>query len=216
MDRSVTATISADRFLACALLAGALAAGCGDLKTASGGGAGTSSGGDGADGGGNLPRETVPGGTGPGATGALPSGYCCTDDSQCRDRKCMASASGARMCMDACRSQSTCVRRDVTFTCDAGDIGDDGLCQPPLGFQCIPQSRFQRGTRQVGECCQATGDGNAGEECDGNKCIAINKDGQNSPFVCTHRCELTKDCPSGTVCGPLKTCDPANLPYTCK
>ncbi|MBS2018437.1 MAG: hypothetical protein JST00_36565 [Deltaproteobacteria bacterium] len=192
------------------------ATGCGDFKTASsgtppadGGSSGTTSGGS------NLPQD-FPGASGPGDHGSLPSGYCCTEDADCRDRHCVVTASGSRMCLDSCRSQGKCIRREHTFTCDAGDIGDVGLCQPPLGFQCVPADRFLRGNRQVGECCQATGNGNAGEECEGNKCIAVNKEGQDNPFVCTHACTTTRDCPSGTVCGPLGNCDPANLPYTCK
>lgn len=192
------------------------ASACGDLKTASSGGPVAGDGGTTSSSSGGSQKQDFPGTSGPGDHGSLPSGYCCTGDSDCRDRHCVATASGSKMCLDTCRSQSKCTRREHTFTCDAGDIGDDGLCQPPLGFQCIPADRFQRGTRQVGECCEATFDGNAGEECEGNKCIAVNKQGQDNPFVCAHACETTRDCPSGTICGPLGNCDPANLPYTCK
>lgn len=121
------------------------------------------------------------------------------------------------MCQDSCRSQSTCERRDLTFKCSAANIGDDGWCEPETAsFACILQARFERGTRQAGDCCAATGDGNAGEECDGNKCVAINEQGQDNPFVCSQWCQITKDCPSGTLCSPFNSCVPANRPYTCK
>jgi hypothetical protein len=171
--------------------------GCGDLKNAGPGGGGTS--------------------VGPGDKGGLPSGYCCTADAECRDRHCVAVGSGGRMCLDACIEQNTCVRRDLTFTCSGMKPGPSGFCQPPdAAFKCLPQTQYQRGVRQVGECCAHTGDGNAGEECDGNKCVAVDEgDNQNNPFVCSQWCELTKDCPSGTIC-ELHACYPANRPYTCK
>jgi hypothetical protein len=120
------------------------------------------------------------------------------------------------MCLDACRGASTCTRRDLTFTCD-GSPAASGYCKPTdAAFKCVPQNQYQRGTREVGECCAATGDGHAGEECDGNKCVAINESGQDNPFVCSHWCEVTKDCPSGTICSPFNSCVPANRPYMCR
>lgn len=190
----------------------ASAVACGDLKTANPDG--TTSG-EGADGGVSQ-QQTTPATSGPGDHGALPSGYCCTKDSECRNRHCVE-VGGSKMCLDDCREQGTCVRRDLTtFTCDSENLGDDGLCQPPVGFQCIPAAKFKRGTREVGECCAWTGDGNAGEECDGNRCVSISTGGVDNPFVCSHWCETTKDCPSSTVCSPFNSCVPANMPYTCK
>jgi hypothetical protein len=147
---------------------------------------------------------------GPGEHGALPSGYCCTDDTQCRNRNC-AVVGGARMCLDRCRHDSTCERYEVTFTCDSDNAFTDGFCAPPAGFECIPAARFERGTRAVGECCAATGDGRSGEECDGNLCVALG----DGPFVCSRFCERGPDCPSGSVCSPFHTCVPGNTPYTC-
>lgn len=195
-------------------------AGCGDLKsagpdgpndTAADGGTGTT-----PTTGGDHPKEGLPGNLGPGPFGALPTGYCCSDDSECRNRHCVAVA-GTKMCLDVCSVDSTCTRRDLAFKCDSPSQFEDGLCQPPTPtFTCIPQARFERGSRKVGECCAATGDGNSGEECDGNSCIAKGINGDIGPFVCSHWCELTKDCPSGTVCSPFKSCEPANFPYVCK
>lgn len=176
---------------------------CGDLKNA-----GPSSGGTGDAGG--------SGAFGPGDKGSLPSGYCCTADTECRDRRCVAVGSGGRMCLDTCVGEAKCKRRDLSFTC-SGKTPGGGFCQPPdAAFRCLPQTQYERGARQVGECCAATGDGNAGEECEGNQCIAIDEGDQNNPFVCSHWCDLTKECPSGTVCSQSHDCVPANRPYTCR
>jgi hypothetical protein len=189
---------------------------CGDLKTASPG--------DGADGGGDSGEGKVTGGgssplspsAGPGAHGSLPSGYCCTQDAECRDRHCTA-VNGMKMCLDTCFSQSKCERRgrEGLFQCD-GSIAGEGLCQPKSPtLTCLAQDQFIRGTRAVGACCEATGDGNAGDECEGNQCVAVDEEGQSNPFVCSQWCESTKDCPSPTICSPFNTCVPGNRPYTC-
>jgi hypothetical protein len=193
----------------------AAAAACGDLKSATPDG--TSGSGSPDAGTAEHTNQQLPANTGPGDHGSLPSGYCCNADSECRDRHCQAVAGGARMCMDACREQGTCERRDLKFKCNAPTTHDDGWCEPETAsFTCLPQATFQRGLRQVGECCAWTGDGNSGEECEGNKCIAKGINGEDGPFVCSQHCETTKECPSGSICGPWGTCDPANFPYTCK
>lgn len=190
---------------------GLFAAGCGDLKSYPG----TASDVD----------PSTPGLTtaasdraGPGAHGSLPSGYCCTADSDCRDRHCAEPVpGGGRMCLDACHQRSKCERPDLSFTCVQPAPGEAGWCEPAgAAVACIPQAKFQRGTRQVGECCADTNDGTSGEECEGNKCLSSGVNDVDGPYVCSQRCETTKDCPSGTVCGPWNTCDPGNFPYTCK
>jgi hypothetical protein len=123
------------------------------------------------------------------------------------------------MCLDTCfGTSSICTRRDIAFVCDSKNLGDEGRCQPPTpSTACIPQARFQRGTRQVGECCADGPNGNSGEECDGYRCISVGMNGNDGPFVCSQWCDLTKDCPSGTVCSiETHACEPANFPYTCK
>lgn len=219
---------------ATALAFGVLAA-CGELKTATpvdgdaDGGPSASSSGDGGGNGssgssgtsGELPddqakKDPAPG-FGPGPYGALPSGYCCDHDSECRSRRC-EDLGGGKMCRDSCRSNSTCQRPpELVWTCDNGGTpGADGFCKPDGAFTCIPAAEFELGTRIAGECCTATGDGFAGLECVGGSCVAIG----DSPFICNHRCEQPKDCPSGFVCQPItndrKECIPANRPYTCK
>jgi hypothetical protein len=103
------------------------------------------------------------------------------------------------------------------WTCDNGGTpGDDGFCKPTGAFTCIPAAEFELGDKIPGDCCTATGDGYAGLECVGGRCIAIG----DSPFVCSHICIQPKDCPSGFVCQQItetrKECIPANRPYTCK
>ena len=155
-------------------------------------------------------------GFGPGNFGSLPSGYCCTADTECRSRHC-EDLGGGKMCLDECRSNSTCTRPpDFTFTCDNGGVaGDEGFCKPTGSFTCIPASTFETGTKLTGACCTATGDGHAGNECAGGRCIAIG----DGPFVCTNQCVLPKDCAAGYVCQAItetrKECIPANTPYTC-
>ena len=225
-------------FTSVALSAGVIAAiaACGDLKTAPrGSDAGTSTDpanptepGPGSSGGtsgnagssgtsaGDQRKTEPPAGFGPGLHGALPSGYCCNDDSECRSRHC-EDGGGGKTCLDICYSSSSCARPpDFMWTCDNGGTpGDEGLCKPSGAFTCIPAAQFETGTKVPGECCTATGDGYAGLECEGGRCIAIG----DSPFVCTHACVQPKDCPKGFVCQQItdtrKECIPANRPYTC-
>jgi hypothetical protein len=202
---------------AAAALAVVLASACADLKTAgdeaaddAGDGTSADAAGDGSS---PAPGELPPG-TGPGPHGALPSGYCCTDDRECRYRRCVDTGGGVKMCLDECFQDGFCERPDVTFTCDQPEAGQRGLCQPPPGFACLPQSEFVRGTRETGGCCAFGMDGTAGSECDGNQCVAV----ADGPYVCTNRCDSGEDCPSSFTCtmfGTSKACIPANAPYTC-
>ncbi len=221
------------RWLASVLLCAAgtaSVAACGELKTADvSGDAGASSSADGSTGAlpddqakgddakGDQARKDLPPGYGPGPFGALPSGYCCSDDSECRSRHC-EDLGGGKMCRDICFSNSICTRPpDFAWTCDNGGTPhEEGLCKPSGAFTCIPAAKFERGTRSAGDCCSATGDGWAGLECMGGRCIAIG----DGPYVCNHICVQPKDCPSGFVCEQVtetrKECIPANRPYVCK
>lgn len=194
-------------------LLGLLGTACGELKSAPPAGNSTTA--DPTESNGGVPSF------GPGAHGSLPSGYCCNDDSECRGRHCAAVGGGAggaaKMCQDACHEAGTCVRRDLTWKCGGSSAQDERWCEPETPtFTCLPQASFQRGSRQVGECCAWTGDGNSGEECEGNTCLSTGINGDDGPFVCSQRCESTRDCPSSTICGSFRTCEPANFPYTCR
>lgn len=156
--------------------------------------------------------------TGPGPHGSLPTGYCCTSDKDCRYRHCVDPGAGGRMCLDECSQDVFCTRPDLSFTCGPQGVGPR-LCAPPAGFTCKDPSTFTRGTRQPGECCNATAapnnDGTAGSACEGNQCAATG----SGPLVCTHRCDFQSDCPDDLACvlfGTSKACVPRSSSYSCK
>ena len=203
-------------------------AACGDLKVAddaapdaapaNGHDAATS----GTDGGGALP-DGAPAdlSSGAGPHGSLPSGYCCTADTDCRYRRCVDTGSGGgKMCLDECFSQGFCTRPGFTFACVFPDGGGRGLCQPPSSTTaCIPASTFKRGADPIGACCNAgdpgAADGTTASHCEGYQCASVG----SGPYVCTHRCAFSQDCPSGFEClmfGTSKACVPTTDNYTCK
>lgn len=208
---------------------------CGDLKSSTaddgaygGGEAGSTSTPDGATADGSAAdapdtdSSTVDAGNrGPGLHGSLPTGYCCTEDSECRYRHCVApteSGGVGKMCLDECFTQTFCTRPGVTFTCAQPDAGQRGLCHAQTGFACLRADEFVRGSLPVGACCNAgsasTNDGTAGSACEGNQCAAVG----SGPLVCTNRCESQVDCPGGYACtlfGTSKACVPASASYTC-
>ena len=225
--------ISSSVFLCAAGVA--LVVACGELKTAepshdgapsdagnespsstSGGATGTSGDASGSTGGSPDAATNTPAGFGPGPHGSLPSGYCCTDDSECRDRHC-EDLGGGKMCLDRCRSNALCRRPpDLAWSCDNGGSSFNvGFCKPTGPFACIPAAQYELGTKMSGDCCTATGDGWAGLECAGGRCIEVGE----GPFFCTQGCVQPKDCPAGFVCERLnddyKDCVPANRPYAC-
>lgn len=161
----------------------------------------------------------LPPGTGPGPRGALPTGFCCTKNDECRERHCVDVGGGTKMCSDECVSSSICTNKFVQLSCDKGPDGGKftrGLCMPTApGFACVPQSQFKVGTRRLGDCCQDTGDGNTGWECEGALCTATDQ----NPWVCSHFCESAADCDGPYTCeafGSYKMCVPANRTYECK
>lgn len=217
----------------------ALAVACSDLKTAepttggdggaasssgSSSGANTSSGGSSgstttSSSGGSSGNTLGPGG-GPGPYGALRFGYCCADDSECRDRHCVQ-VGAQKMCLDDCGYPETCQGKGLPagFTCD-GTPNDFGLCQPPSGFTCLAANTFKLGTRPALSCCTQMNDGSNGLECAGGYCIYYKESQDPSyepPEFCTNRCESGADCDSGMKCF-LQTgrCVPANQEFDCK
>jgi hypothetical protein len=154
--------------------------------------------------------------TGPGPLGALPSGYCCTRDDECRFRKCVDTGAGNKMCLDACSASrpGICTRPGFAFTCEP--LAEGGpYCQPPgASFACLDASTFERGTATTGTCCPETGDGTHGQHCEANLCLAIG----SGPWFCSRRCDGPGDCPTDYRCAPVadrKQCVPNATPYTC-
>ena len=189
---------------------------CGDLKSSTPGGDGNA--GDGGPGSATLPSTAGP--NGGGELGALPTGYCCTDDSECRYRHC-ATTSAGKMCLDACHGTGVCDRTEGVFTCDEREGQDPNVqnyCQPAAGFTCIDPKTFIHGTRASGECCDGLGSSDNGDECAGGHCTSVTLSSlpTENPYVCSQWCRSTKDCPSGMICDELHTCEPGNQPYTCK
>lgn len=147
--------------------------------------------------------------------GALPSGYCCTSDDQCRYRHCVESANGQHMCVDECSPARAfvCTRPDIDFTCVASETSY--RCAPPNDFECLDPSTYVHGTRKTGACCDVSDDGLMGHACEANMCIATG----NNPWVCTRRCDSGADCPNTFQCasvGDRKECVPSISPYTCQ
>jgi hypothetical protein len=124
------------------------------------------------------------------------------------------------MCRDECRGGSNCNRPPEfnNWTCDSTQQFEEGYCKPTGGFTCLPSEVFKLGTRKAGDCCSATGNGNAGLECEGGLCSAFGA--SSNPFVCTNTCEASNDCPSGWVCltvsNTRKVCANTATTYTCQ
>lgn len=153
-----------------------------------------------------------PSSTGPGPRGALPNGYCCTADTDCRARSCVAG-----MCADTCADEDGCLDTAGPFTCE-GARGEK-RCVPQGAVTCVPAASFARGTKKLGECCVATHDARAGLECEGGRCDAFGP--TTNPYICGQACEKAADCPGAYMCIPgpynFKICVPeATQQYTCK
>src|SRR5262245_1438712 len=72
---------------------------------------------------------------GPGPLGALPAGFCCSSDEECRSRACLSSGGGPRFCSDECRSDPVCSAWGAAFVCDLSS----GLCKPSgTPYTCLP------------------------------------------------------------------------------
>jgi hypothetical protein len=156
--------------------------------------------------------------TGAGPFGDLPSGYCCTADTDCRNRHCATITGSVQMCEDECDgAQTLCNGLLPNFTCTAS--GDDGFCTPPAGTTtCTPAAQYVHGTKAIGACCSATGDATSGQECIGGNCGATGAD--SNPFICENACTSGKDCPPGNYeCQPIaeySLCIPLATHYTCQ
>ncbi len=136
------------------------------------------------------------GALGPGPFGALPNGYCCNTNEECRSRTC-ETTSGGTMCRDRCSSPDGCLAAAGTFTCEGGR---DGKCAPDPGTRCIASAQFVRGTKKLGDCCLATHDATAGLECEGGHCGSFGKAG--NPYICYQVCSKASDCPGPYLCTP--------------
>ena len=150
--------------------------------------------------------------TGAGPYGALPNGYCCSADTDCRNRTCTGG-----MCIDRCSDDDGCLDMAGPFTCQGGL--HEKQCVPAATAKCVPATDFRRGTKKLGECCTATHDARAGLECEGGRCEAFGP--SSNPYICGQACEKSSDCPGAFMClrGPydFKISVPESTDaYTCK
>jgi hypothetical protein len=157
--------------------------------------------------------------TGPGVHGALPSGYCCNADEECRFRNC-ATINGTKMCADVCSDPgaSGCDGDLPGFTCVGASSSTDGRCEPTsTTAACVPASKFVHGTKKLGACCTALHTGKNGNECEGGHCSAFGD--INNPYICINACESAADCPGNYKCtntgSGYSICLMLSDPYTC-
>ena len=151
--------------------------------------------------------DVDPATVGAGPLGALPTGYCCASNDDCRNRHCEV-VNGTKMCLDYCLSDDVCTGVSTGFHCGFNDAGY-GFCQPAPGVTtCAPAALFRHGTKPLGACCQELSDGRMGSECLSGVC---DRNGAQNPFLCTDDCGRTM-CPSTFTCGHA---DDFGLRYEC-
>lgn len=153
---------------------------------------------------------------GPGPYGALPSGYCCTQSSDCRYRHCV-DIGGSKACADECMSQDPCDGGLPGLICVGAGMGKYGLCQPKTPMTaCVPAAQFTYGSKKLGQCCTPTWNGANGNECEGGHCGQFG----NDPFMCTQACSKGADCPGDFLCSPVSNdyslCIPGSSATMCK
>lgn len=137
--------------------------------------------------------------SGPGPRGALPTGYCCAKNEDCRYRSCVDVGGGVKMCSDICRSQDACDGGLPGFVCMGGSQFVDGQCMPSAPMaKCVPADRFTHGTKPLRACCTPTYNGANGNECEGGHCAE-----NNGVWMCSNACSKASDCPGPFLCTPL-------------
>ena len=148
---------------------------------------------------GDAGRDVVPGfpdDHGPGIYGALPSGYCCTKDAECKGRHC-ADTGGGKMCLDFCIGASDCDVPKTPFACEIPTGDTLKRCVPPAGVACVPAAEYVRGKKAFGACCADLPGQAGGADCASHVCGSF---GDGMPYVCTSHCTGQADCPSDFKC----------------
>jgi hypothetical protein len=126
--------------------------------------------------------------TGAGPLGALPTGYCCVDDTDCRGRHCIQTGGGAFYCSDYCFNGS-CTQYNAGFACA---MPQDNCVSMFTPSQCVSASLFHPGVKPFGACC------NADTDCESGWCITTGN--VQNPKYCSMACNASTDCPTGNVC----------------
>lgn len=154
--------------------------------------------------------------SGPGRWGALPYGYCCATDNDCRSRNCLMLGT-TKMCGDICTTNDACSGGLVGFECVGATPSVDGHCEPIQAVACVPADDFVHGTKKLGDCCTPTHDGSNAHECEGGHCDSFGAD--TNPYVCTNVCSKPADCPGNFYCASVSTgysiCAEVADPFTC-
>ena len=152
------------------------------------------------------------GGSGPGPLGALPAGFCCNTNDDCRSRNCAGLLLPVHYCTDECDHDSLCSTWGGNFTCDL----NSGTCvTATTPATCLDPSLYHYGGKPIGSCCQSGFD-KSGQECQGGLCNATGPSA--NPFYCTQGCDRNTPCPAPYVCNSASFCslpDP-NAAYSCR
>jgi len=153
---------------------------------------------------------------GAGPLGALPTGYCCSSDDDCRNRHC-ENVGGAKMCLDFCLDDDACTGITTGFHCALNTEGY-GFCQPTsTAPTCVAKATYRHGLKPLGSCCQPLGDGRQGSECLSGVC---DRNGADNPYLCTTDCGKAT-CPATFTCGHADDfglrfeCLPVGVSYSC-
>jgi hypothetical protein len=159
-----------------------------------------------------LAGSSNTGGTGPGPLGALPAGFCCNSDADCRSRNCAGQLDPVHYCTDECDHDSICSAWGGAFKCD---VSGTGMCVTTTSpATCLDPALYHYGTKPIGACCQSGFD-KAGQECQGGLCNATGP--AANPFYCTQGCDRNTPCPAPYTCNSASFCslpDPS-APYSC-
>jgi hypothetical protein len=141
-----------------------------------------------------APDLTAPPQSGPGPLGALPAGFCCNSDEECRSRACISQSVGPKYCSELCDADPVCSVWNSSFHCDPGT----GVCAPiAVPYNCRPANEYAYGTKPLGACC-ASGFSMSGQECLGGLCESTGNPA--NPFYCTQGCDGKTPCPGGYSC----------------
>jgi hypothetical protein len=140
------------------------------------------------------PGDLAGGGTGPGPLGALPAGFCCNTNEECRSRSCTSTGGGPKICSDDCREDGVCTAWGAAMRCD---MTSDRCVPSATPYTCLQASSYAYGGRPIGACC-AHGFYKAGQECLGGLCLSTGNSA--NPYYCTQGCNANTPCPGGYSC----------------
>lgn len=151
-------------------------------------------------------------GTGPGPLGALPAGFCCQSNGECRERNCMNDGPGPKFCVEDCLTDDDCNPSGNTrFFCDPNLM----RCRPKIAlYSCDDPSQWVYGTKATGACCDSAAP-RLGSDCEGGWCI--HSGAAENAYYCTQGCLAEGDCPNGYTCDMTRSrCVHVDTVYLCQ